>query len=178
METRSLNANCSPFHEHLAPSGSRNINRYRLGLRARICFVVQDKKVSAYQPHSAEGATFNSTISILCFNLFKSHKLIREEMRHKFDFSMQQFFSPFRQTFCVVSLFLCICFTFYITVAICLPDYLLQIQFPVAVQPCHPIFNPSYQLSYKPDAKNFFQINTEVSERVNMKVAHLENNRC
>lgn len=121
---------------------------------------VQDKKVSAYQPHSAEAATFNRTISILCFNLFESHKLIIEEMRHKFDFSMQQFFSPFRRAFCFVSLLLCICFTFYITVAICLPDYLLQIQFPVAVQPYHTIFNPSYQLLYKPDAKNVFQINT------------------
>ena len=141
METISLNANCPPFHDHSAPSGSRNISRYRLGLRARICFVVQDKKVPAYQAHSAEGATFNSTISILCFNLFESHKLVIEEMRHKFDFSMQQKFSPFRHTFCFVSLFLCICFTFYITVAICLPDCLLQIQSPVAAQHHHTIFS-------------------------------------
>ena len=38
LETRSLNANCPHSMSIQHPSRSRNIGRYRLGLRARICF--------------------------------------------------------------------------------------------------------------------------------------------
>lgn len=51
----------------------------------------------------------------------------------KLTFPCSNFF-PFRPTFRIVSLFLNTCFTFH-TMAICLLDYLLRIQFSVALQP-------------------------------------------
>ena len=53
---------------------------------------------------------------------------------------MKHFSFPFRPTFNFVYLFLSICIMFLI-ISICLLDYLLQIQFPVVLQPYHTIFS-------------------------------------